>query len=58
MHGAPWGDTHREGDVQKQLRLLNLPLQQGDVSSPICSLQLDGHLGGLVNIAEMDPQRC
>lgn len=55
MHGAPWGDTHREGDVQKQLRLLNLPLQQGDVSSPICSLQLDGHLGGLVNIAEMDP---
>lgn len=41
------------------MRLLDLPLQQGDVMGPVCSLQLDGRLDGLVEATEMDPQcRC
>jgi len=54
--GCVWGDTHGEGDVQVQMRLLDLPLEQGDVM--VCSLQLDGHLDRLVEATEMNPQHC
>ena len=58
-NGYAWGDTHVEGDVQVQMRLLDLPVHQGDVMGPVCTLQLDGHLDRLTEATEMDPQhRC